>query len=330
MRPFLESRLPWTIVTLRRQGRPNLRLRLPARPRVALGWLSAIVLCFTCFVGWGLQGQLGSDGPRALRLGTAERTIEYWSRFEQSVDASGDLRGRSALVHAVQLGLGSRIAASQLWAGNISKAWSTAAGEVDSSDGTLLYPVYEGRHVRGYGSGRNSYHLAVDISGARGSDVLAAAPGIVGYVGNEMSGYGNLLIIVHAGSRATFYAHNDRILVLPGQRVSQGQPVAVLGSTGNSFGPHVHFELVHNGRNCDPEPLFRANLEGQTLANLPPVKQATWLADAPKPRAVRCAPRRAHPGRHDHDRDGDVASNVFNREPLASLTSVRSRNDSAL
>ena len=175
MPPSLPSRLSWTIVTLRRPGRPNVRLRLPARPRVALGWLSAIVLSLTCFVGWGLQGQLGSHGPRALRLGTAEPTIEYWSRFEQSVDASGDLRGRSALVHAMQLGLGSRMAASQLWAGNISKQWSDAAGEVDSSDGTLLYPVYEGRHVRGYGSGKNAYHLAVDIAGARGSNVLAAA-----------------------------------------------------------------------------------------------------------------------------------------------------------
>jgi murein DD-endopeptidase MepM/ murein hydrolase activator NlpD len=330
MRPSPESTLSWTIVTLRRPGRPNVRLRLPARPRVALGWLSAMVLCFTCFVGWGLQGQLGSYGPRALRLGTAEPSIEYWSRFEQSVDASGELRGRSALVHAVQLGLGSRIAASQLWAGKISKAWSEAAGEVDSSDGTLLFPVYEGRHVRGYGSGKNAYHLAVDISGARGSDVLAAAPGIVGYVGNEMSGYGNLLIIVHAGGRATFYAHNDRIVVLPGERVSQGQPVAVLGSTGNSFGPHVHFELVHQGRNCDPEPLFRASLEGQTLANLPTVTQVTWPADAPKPRAVRCAPRRAHPVRHVHDSDGDVAANALNREPLASLTSARPRHDSTL
>jgi murein DD-endopeptidase MepM/ murein hydrolase activator NlpD len=317
-------------VTLRRPGRPNLRLRLPARPRVALGWLSAIALCFICFVGWGLQGQLGSDGPRALRLGTGEPTIEHWSRFEQSVEASGELRGRSALVHAMQLGLGSRLAASQLWAGNISKLWSDAAGEVDSSDGTLLYPVYEGRHVRGYGSGRNAYHLAVDISGARGSNVLAAAPGIVGYVGNEMSGYGNLLIIVHAGGRATFYGHNDRILVLPGERVAQGQPVAVLGSTGNSEGPHVHFELVYQGRNCDPEPLFRASLEGQTLANLPAVKQATWPADAPKPRAIRCAARRAHPGRQGHEGDGDVASNVFSREPLASLTSVHSGHDTAL
>jgi murein DD-endopeptidase MepM/ murein hydrolase activator NlpD len=330
MRPSLDSRLSWTIVTLRRPGHPNVRFRLPARPGVALGWLSAIVLCCTCFVGWELQGQLGGNGPRALRLGTAEPSLEYWSRFEQSVDASGELRGRSALVHATQLGLGSRIAASQLWAGNISKEWSEAAGDGESSDGTLLFPVYEGRHVRGYGSGRNSYHLAVDISGARGSNVLAAAPGIVGYVGNEMSGYGNLLIIVHAGGRATFYGHNDRILVLPGERVTQGQPVAVLGSTGNSLGPHVHFELVTNRRNCDPEPLFRASLEGQAIANLPRVKQAIWETDAPKPRAIRCATRRAHPGRHDHDGEGDVASNVLNREPLASLTTGRSRNNSAL
>ena len=145
-----------------------------------------------------------------------------------------------------------------------------------------------------------------------------------------MSGYGNLLIIVHAGGRATFYAHNDRILVLPGERVAQGQPVAVLGSSGNSYGPHVHFELVYQGRNCDPEPLFRASLEGQSPREPAPRQQATWLADAPKPRAIRCAVRRAHPGRHDHDSDGDVASNVFSREPLASLTSARPRHDNAL
>ena len=97
----------------------------------------------------------------------------------------------------------------------------------------------------------------------------------MGYVGNQMHGYGNLLILVHAGGRATFYAHNQRFLVVAG-KVARGQPIARLGSTGNR-GPRVHFELVYNERNCDPAPLFRLDAEGRALqlarAVRPPVPQ---------------------------------------------------------
>ena len=70
---------------------------------------------------------------------------------------------------------------------------------------TLRWPVPRGWFVRGYGSGEGGYHRAVDVAGEIGSDVVAAAGGIVGYAGDQVRGYGNLILIVHpeAGSRCT-------------------------------------------------------------------------------------------------------------------------------
>jgi hypothetical protein len=131
--------------------------------------------------------------------------------------------------------------------------------------------------------------------------VLAAASGIVGYAGNELSGYGNLVMLIHRGGWITLYGHNKSISVVPGQRVMQGQAIAELGSTGRSMGPHVHFELLYQGRNCDPLPLFRFGGSAQP-ERLPAVAQAQWLPDHERPEAVRCARRKDHP-HPSHDLD---------------------------
>jgi murein DD-endopeptidase MepM/ murein hydrolase activator NlpD len=70
---------------------------------------------------------------------------------------------------------------------------------------------------------------------------------VVVYSGPNNSGYGNLLIIDHGNDWQSVYGHLDRILVTCGESVAQGQEVALLGSTGNSSGPHLHFELRHDG-----------------------------------------------------------------------------------
>jgi murein DD-endopeptidase MepM/ murein hydrolase activator NlpD len=99
--------------------------------------------------------------------------------------------------------------------------------------------------------GREAFHKGVDFAGSLGSDVVAVAAGVVTWSG-ERSGYGKLIEINHGDGYSTRYAHNERTLVAVGQTVKRGEAIALMGSTGHSTGPHVHFEVLHNGRQVDP------------------------------------------------------------------------------
>jgi len=77
---------------------------------------------------------------------------------------------------------------------------------------------------------------------------MAAAPGIVSFAGWNEGGYGNLVAVQHENGDLTRYAHNSQILVRQGQRVNQGDLIALMGSTGYSTGPHLHFELHLKGQ----------------------------------------------------------------------------------
>jgi murein DD-endopeptidase MepM/ murein hydrolase activator NlpD len=254
------------------------------------------MLGVTGLFGWHLQGMHGMRGHSVAHLGV-DSGPERWSLFE--LVAPAPMRGRLTK-EAEELGLGDRHAASLLLTGVVAQEWSDAAvSGGDVGDGTLRWPVANGLFGRGWGSGERGYHRAVDIGGKLGSAVSAAAPGIVGYVGNELRGYGNVVMLVHPGGWVTLYAHNKRIIVRAGERVHQGQQLATLGSTGRSTGPHVHFELIYRGRNCDPLPFVSqdeiSNLRGR------PAKQVPWDLMQPKPRTVRCKPRMMHPLHHDEE-----------------------------
>jgi len=99
--------------------------------------------------------------------------------------------------------------------------------------------------------GTEAFHKGVDFAGSAGSNVTAVAAGVVTWAG-ERSGYGRLIEINHGDGFVTRYAHNERTLVTVGQTVKRGEPVALMGSTGRSTGPHVHFEVLRNGRQVDP------------------------------------------------------------------------------
>jgi len=100
-------------------------------------------------------------------------------------------------------------------------------------------------------SGHEAYHKGVDFAGSAGSNVMAVAAGVVTWAG-QRTGYGNLVEINHGDGYVTRYAHNERTLVSVGQTVKRGESVALMGSTGRSTGPHVHFEVLRNGRQVDP------------------------------------------------------------------------------
>lgn len=206
-------------------------------------------------------------------------------------------RQREALALAARLGLGSHRAGGDLLHGRVRAEWIRQASRGSArgrTAGTLRWPVANGWFVRGFGSGEGGYHQAVDIMGEIGWNVRSSAPGIVGYSGDEIPGYGNVVLVVHAGGWVTMYAHNSVNFVIAGERVPAGGILAELGSTGISRGPHVHFEFIFDGRNCDPGALFRPGIRHRD-GHMTPMTYLTWPAVAERPERVRCERRRHHP-----------------------------------
>lgn len=194
------------------------------------------------------------------------------------------------------LGLGTYATAVRLYEGYMLDDWRETAGPAELMDGTLQWPVRKGHFVRGYGSGAGHYHLAVDIAANIGAKVRAAAPGIVGYADRAIKGYGQMVFLLHPGGWITMYAHNSAIHVVAGEMVDAGDVISEVGSTGLSRGPHVHFELLYDGKNCDPEPLLRPGIRNIKGEIKPPPHPAIWNPSTPRPHEVQCAPRRHYPG----------------------------------
>jgi murein DD-endopeptidase MepM/ murein hydrolase activator NlpD len=123
-------------------------------------------------------------------------------------------------------------------------------------ENTYIWPLhgrltsYFGR--RNLGMGTSAFHRGLDIAAPMGTPIAAARAGTVTYAGWSTQGYGNLVKIRHAGGHETWYAHASRLLVTVGQRVAQGERIALVGSTGISTGPHLHLEIHVGGRAVDP------------------------------------------------------------------------------
>lgn len=122
------------------------------------------------------------------------------------------------------------------------------------STGKMMWPVPSLHTITTYFTYRwGSFHYGIDISGsgAYGRTIVAADGGTVIEAG-WVNGYGNCVKISHGNGLVTIYGHSSRLLVSTGQRVSKGQSIALVGSTGNSTGPHCHFEVVKNGTKVNP------------------------------------------------------------------------------
>jgi murein DD-endopeptidase MepM/ murein hydrolase activator NlpD len=128
------------------------------------------------------------------------------------------------------------------------EAGSTGSGAPSASG--FIWPV-NGPVVSGFGMRWGRLHEGIDIAAASGTPIRAAAEGTVIHAG-WLGGYGNLVVVDHGNGLATAYAHASAILVAVGQRVAQGETIALVGSTGNSSGPHLHFEVRVNGVAVDP------------------------------------------------------------------------------
>lgn len=130
-----------------------------------------------------------------------------------------------------------------------AQAGAASTGSGVSASG-LIWPV-QGPVTSGYGMRWGRLHEGIDIACATGTPIQAAASGTVIHSG-WLGGYGNLVVVDHGNGLATAYAHNSSLLVAVGQSVAQGETVSLCGSTGNSSGPHLHFEVRVNGVAVDP------------------------------------------------------------------------------
>ena len=119
--------------------------------------------------------------------------------------------------------------------------WSPVSGLVTSRFGWRSHPV----------SGQEDFHTGVDIAAAQGTPILAALPGVVEQTGYSES-YGNFVVLRHSDNLRTTYNHCSEILVKEGEQLARGDRIALVGSTGISTGPHLHFEVEVKGLKADP------------------------------------------------------------------------------
>lgn len=153
--------------------------------------------------------------------------------YEESLAASREVE------YLIRQRQGSGSSASAVGPGGMS--WPLI-GEITSQYGWRVHPIW----------GDSRYHSGMDIAGDYGDEIRAAAAGEVIHSG-WISGYGYTIIIDHGGSLTTLYGHNEALNVGVGQHVERGDVIAYCGSTGNSTGPHCHFEVRIDGELTDPE-----------------------------------------------------------------------------
>jgi murein DD-endopeptidase MepM/ murein hydrolase activator NlpD len=174
------------------------------------------------------------------RLSTVESVKR--SALASTRETREEFVGEAESLAAESADLAAQIKAVQEEAGSSGTGQPSAAGLIWPCDGVV---------TSGFGMRWGRMHEGIDIGCAYGAPNRAAAAGTVIYAG-WLSGYGNLVVVDHGNGLSTAYAHASSILVSVGQRVSQGETVSLVGSTGHSTGPHLHFEVRINGVAVDP------------------------------------------------------------------------------
>jgi murein DD-endopeptidase MepM/ murein hydrolase activator NlpD len=135
---------------------------------------------------------------------------------------------------------------------------SQEVAAASDSSGPLKWPV-QGPVLSAFGSkAAGLANDGVNIGAPKGSPVAAAASGTVAYVGNDMKGFGNLVLIKHQGDLVTAYAHLERVLVKKDSVVAQGDMIGTVGKTGNVLSPQLHFEVRQSGKPLDPAQMIKS------------------------------------------------------------------------
>ena len=180
------------------------------------------------------------------RLAWSQRALATARRDKRETLATVQEDKADALAHMVELQAQSASLAAKIRSAQSTSVVTTGA---PSASG-FVWPVH-GVLTSGFGWRWGRMHEGIDLAVSSGTPVVASAAGTV-IVAGWMGGYGNLVVIDHGGGISTAYAHNTSVTVGVGQQVAQGQLIAYSGNTGNSTGPHVHFEVRVNGGVADP------------------------------------------------------------------------------
>jgi len=227
------------------------------------------IFSFVILLFWLLAGcstRTASPPPAAAKRGEGfyhvVRSGENLFRIGKAYDVPfEDLARLNGIKNTGQIRVGQRIfipsATRQLPVGIItpveaSPAATSAPGREENQDAVLVSPV-SGTIHSGFGPRGASFHDGVDIAAPEGTPIRAIEYGEVVY-SDQLRGYGNIVIIRHAGGLVSVYAHNQANLVREGQQVARGEVIAKVGSTGRVTGPHLHFEIRRN--NAAQDPLF--------------------------------------------------------------------------
>ncbi len=204
-----------------------------------------------------------------VQLGSLSPDARFDMIVERQRAETGEVRyGKLLYVGMVE---GNRATQMIQWTIGGRTEWFDLSGVGERRSGFVM-PV-DGRRTSSYGMrfhpllGYSRMHQGTDYGAPFGSPIRAVTDGIVNFAGWH-GGHGNMVRLGHAGALGTGYAHMSRIAVVPGERVSQGQVIGYVGSTGLSTGPHLHFEVYRNGGPVSPEGVNFTNtplLEGTEL-----------------------------------------------------------------
>ena len=175
---------------------------------------------------------MGGPGHKVEHAGL--RTPAYMDMLE---DLAGEIEDREQQLSVLEtLLIDQKMQRDIFLAGRpVKKGW------MSSRFGQRIDPI----------SGNQAMHSGIDFAGKLGADVVAVATGVVVYA-DERSGYGRMVEINHGGGYITRYGHHKELLVKVGDIVRRGEVIGLMGSSGRSTGPHVHFEVYKNGRVVDP------------------------------------------------------------------------------
>lgn len=125
------------------------------------------------------------------------------------------------------------------------------SGKVIVEKGKFAWPL-KGTVISAYGMRNDVMHQGIDIAAPRNTPIRASESGTAVYSGSGMKGYGNVVILKHAGDFYTVYAHNEKNLVKAGGKVNKGSAIALVGDTGNAEACHVHFEVRQGKKTRNP------------------------------------------------------------------------------
>jgi murein DD-endopeptidase MepM/ murein hydrolase activator NlpD len=156
---------------------------------------------------------------------------------------------------ALERGLEDATARERTQRASRSRSLTTPEPEAATVKALFVRPG-DGRRTSGYGRRWGRLHAGVDLAAGTGSPIRAVAAGVVKSAGRE-SGYGNCVRIIHADGTETVYAHMSRIIASDGEKVAAGELIGKEGNTGQSTGPHLHFEVRINGTPVNPATWLR-------------------------------------------------------------------------